>query len=340
MRILLVSQMYPGPDDPDLGAFVAQIERELHAQGHELDRAVIDRRGGLPTKHLRLALAALWRALRFRPDVIFAHFLAPAGVAAALAANASGAPLVLMAHGRDVRNIDALIGMRRATRFATRHARAVIANSAYLRDELIAKLPELDGSVEVIDSGVDLRRFHRADAAEARRRLGWEGEGPFLLFVGTLDERKNVVRLVRAFERLGRGRLALVGDGPLYAALEGSHGVRLVGHVPHDGVAEWIAACEVLCLPSLVEPFGQVLLEAMASERSVVATQVGGPPEFVSGEAGVLVDPTRTEAIEAGLRAACDLPFPNPAARRAAAEHDVRRQAERMAGVLERAAAH
>ena len=54
---------------------------------------------------------------------------------------------------------------------------------------------------------------------------------------------------------------------------------------------EWVAACDVLCQPSLVEPFGVALLEAMAGERSVVATSVGGPPEFVPPEAGVLVDP-------------------------------------------------
>jgi glycosyltransferase involved in cell wall biosynthesis len=76
----------------------------------------------------------------------------------------------------------------------------------------------------------------------------------------------------------------------------------------------------------------------MASERSVVATMVGGPPEFVTEEAGALVDPTSTEAIEIGLRTAAALPSPNRAARAAAAEHDIRRQAERVARVLAAAA--
>jgi len=113
--------------------------------------------------------------------------------------------------------------------------------------------------------------------------------------------------------------------------------VTTVGRVPHERVGDWIAACEVLCLPSTVEPLGQVVLEAMASERSVVATRVGGPPELVPPEAGVLVDPESTEDIAAGMAAAAGLPSPNVAARRAAAEHDVRRQAARMAGVLEKA---
>jgi glycosyltransferase involved in cell wall biosynthesis len=94
----------------------------------------------------------------------------------------------------------------------------------------------------------------------------------------------------------------------------------------------------VLCQPRRVVPFGQAILEALASERSVVATRVGGPPEFVTPGAGVLVDPTSVEAISEGLHAAAELPSPNPAAREAAAPHDVRLQAERVERVLEEAA--
>jgi glycosyltransferase involved in cell wall biosynthesis len=108
--------------------------------------------------------------------------------------------------------------------------------------------------------------------------------------------------------------------------------------VPHEEVARWVAASDVVCQPSLVEPFGQAVLEAMASERSVVATKVGGPPEFVTDEAGVLVDPEHEGSIEAGLRAAAELPTPNPAARAAAAPNDVRLQAETVEAILERAA--
>jgi glycosyltransferase involved in cell wall biosynthesis len=338
MRILLVSQMYPGSRDPDLGAFVAQIERELERQGHSIARAVIDARGGRRSKHAQLAADAVRRARSFSPDVVFAHFLFPAGAAGALASLAAGAPLVTMAHGRDVRNMSAA-AVRAATRLALRRAGAVIANSDFLRRELLAHAPELDGRVEVIDSGVDLERFRGRNACSARERVGWvDGEGPRFLFVGTLDERKNVLRLADAFAGLGNGSLALVGDGPARDALAARPDVRLVGRVTQADVSDWMAACDVLCLPSVVEPFGQVLLEAMASERSVVATRVGGPPEFVPADAGVLVDPTSIEAIREGLRAAAGMPTPNAAARRAAAEHDVRRQGARMAAVLDRVA--
>jgi glycosyltransferase involved in cell wall biosynthesis len=327
--------MYPGRDAPDLGVFVAGLERQLVALGHQLERAVIDHRGGSAVKYGRLGADALKTARRFQPDVVYAHFLAPAGAVAALVSVAVGAPLVITAHGRDVRNIGSIPGVAQATRLACRRAAVVVAVSDYLRRELVTKLPELDGKIEVVDCGVDLTRFRGRDAGAARRSLDWEGDGPFYLFVGTLDERKNPVRLARAFQQLGLGRLAFVGDGPLRPALADIPRTRLVGRIPHARVADWMAACDVLCQPSTVEPFGQALLEAMASERSVVATSVGGPPEFVTPEAGVLVDPESIESIAGGLEAAAELPRPNLAARRASSEHDVRLQARKVASLLE-----
>jgi glycosyltransferase involved in cell wall biosynthesis len=334
MRILLVSPMYPSAAAPDFGAFVKQIADELERQGHELERAVIDRRGGSWAKYARLTSEAVRQARRFRPEVVYAHFLVPGGTAGALAARAARARLVVTAHGRDVRNIGSLFGIGTATRATLSRAR-VIAVSDYLRRELVGKLPALEGRVDVIDCGVDLDRFRGRDAGEARTRVGWDGEEPHYLCLGTLDERKNVVRLADAFSRLGAGSLAFVGDGPLRAQLEGRDRVRLVGRVQHDDVADWTASCDVLCQPSLVEPFGQALLEGMASERPVVATRVGGPPEFVTPDSGVLVDPESIDSIASGLRAAAELPRPNPAARAVAEEHDVRRQAARVAKVLE-----
>jgi glycosyltransferase involved in cell wall biosynthesis len=164
-------------------------------------------------------------------------------------------------------------------------------------------------------------------------------ESPAFVCVGALSERKNVVRLADAFARLGEGSLTFVGDGPLRAQLEGRAGVRIVGRVPHDAVPSLIASADVVCQPSLIEPFGQSVLEAMACARTVVATRIGGPPEFVPPGAGVLVDPTDLEALENALRTAAALPRPNEAARAAAAEHDVKHQARRIEELLERAVA-
>jgi glycosyltransferase involved in cell wall biosynthesis len=326
--------MYPGPDDPDLGVFVANLERELAARGHGLERAVVDSRTGGRARHARLVQDTRRAAKRFDPDVAYAHFLVPAGLAAALATRA---PLVVTAHGQDVANIGDKPGVGAATRYVVRRAAAVIAVSDWLRDRLEAAVPDAHGKTEVIDCGVDLERFAPRDAEEARGALGLSGDGTAFLCVGSLTERKNVLRLARAFERHGEGSLTFVGDGPLRPGLEGREGIRVIGRVGHDELPTWIAASDVVCQPSLAEPFGLATLEAMASARSVVATMVGGPPEFVPPEAGVLVNPLDEDALVSALERAAALPRPNLAARAAAEEHDVRRQAARVEEILLRA---
>jgi glycosyltransferase involved in cell wall biosynthesis len=326
--------MYPGPSAPDLGVFVKQVTDELERAGNDVSRVVIDHRGGSPAKYGGLAARALAEARRFHPDVVYAHFLFPAGAAAAFAARRVGARLVLTAHGRDVRNVGAIPGVATATAASIRRADAVIAVSDFLRRELEAKIPDAEGKVHVIDSGVDLTRFAHRDPAPLRAELGWERPGTHYLCVGTLDERKNVVRLADAFARLDEGSLVFAGDGSLRGQLEGRERVRLLGRVAHEKVADLIAASDVVCQPSLIEPFGQAVLEALASERPVVATRIGGPAELVTPETGVLVDPGSVESIAAGLAAAAELPRPNPRARAIAEEHDVVRQAARVARLL------
>src|SRR5947208_6291769 len=317
--------MYPGAAEPDYGVFVASLADALEARGHEIERVVLTSRGGGRAKYARLAARAFAAARRFDPDVVYAHFLVPTGL---LAGFASRAPLVVTAHGQDVANIGELPGVHTATALLVRRAAAVIAVSDYLRRELERKLPAAAPKLHVVDCGVDLARFPVAPAPPGP---------PSYLCLGSLTERKNVVRLARAFERLGEGTLTFAGDGPLRGELEGRAGIRLLGRVPYEQVPGLVAASRVVCQPSLVEPFGQALLEGLASGRPVVATKVGGPPEFVPRAAGVLVDPADEEALAEALRAAAALPVPNAAARAAAEAHDVNEQARRVEQILEAA---
>src|SRR5579862_4741699 len=133
--------MYPAPDAPDLGVFVEQVERALVARGNEVDRAVLDTRAGGKLRYLTLARRTLAAS---RPDVVYAHFLVPAGLIAALAGRA---PLVV------------------------RRAATVICVSDYLRRELETKLPEAAGKTEVVSSGVDRERFSVQPAPDGPPRF-------------------------------------------------------------------------------------------------------------------------------------------------------------------------
>src|ERR671930_1436169 len=163
MRILLVSQMYPGASEPDYGVFVRGLEEALAARGHTIERAVLTSRAGGKAKYARLAARTIAAARRFRPAVVYAHFLVPTGLLAQLA---SRAPLVVTAHGQDVANVGRIPGVRSATSLVVRRAAAVVAVSDYLRRELERKVPASRDKVEVVDCGVDLDRFRPAPARE------------------------------------------------------------------------------------------------------------------------------------------------------------------------------
>ena len=329
VRILLVSNMYPSRRRPEFGVFVAGIADGLRRRGHEVDEAVLrdDRHGTLrtPSKYALLAARALSMARRGRPDVVYAHYLVPTGLIGIAAAAAARVPLVVTAHGTDVANArrNPLLGM--LTRRVVARSAAVIAVSAYLAE----RLPPGARRVEVIDCGVDTGLFTPAPRA---------GDGPpRYVFVGSLIERKNPRRVLEAFSRLDEGSLTVVGGGPLEQELRAAMraNVRFLGRVAPERVRDELAAADVLVAPSLEEPQGQQVLEALASGRPVVATRVGGPAELVDERCGVLVDPLDVAAIAEGMRAAAMLPVPCAAAVEVAKAHARDVQVARIESLLE-----
>jgi hypothetical protein len=129
------------PGEPGPRQLLVSLVRELEAQGHEVEVAAISRRGGSPVKYARLVSGAVSAARRTRPEVVFAHFLFPAGAAGLAAARAARAPLVVMAHGQDVANLGKVPGVAAATRAVVGRAAAVIANSRWLATRLAERIP-------------------------------------------------------------------------------------------------------------------------------------------------------------------------------------------------------
>ena len=349
LRIMCLSNMYPGPENPDYGAFVEAMCAALERAGHDVERVAISSRshGPLhtPAKYAGLARRALMRTREV--DVIYAHYLFPTGAVAAACGRLLGRPWVVTAHGRDVRNLRSP-RIRGATGAVLAGASSVICVSRYLAAELRASGIALP-PVRIASMGVDLQRFHPMDRTQARARLGLSNE-PTVLAVGGLTERKNPLRLLQAFTRIRdhhRGaRLAFVGDGPLAGALRSGAGrlglagsVVMPGALQNTDVADWMAAADVLAIPSLVEPLGVVALEALASGRPVAATRIGGAAEVV-GRAGALVDPLDPGSIARGVLALLADPPSVETCRTAAAAHSVDRQALRVAEVLAAATHH
>jgi glycosyltransferase involved in cell wall biosynthesis/GT2 family glycosyltransferase len=151
--------------------------------------------------------------------------------------------------------------------------------------------------IEHVHHGVDLELFHPGEEpANPERRAR------SVLYVGSLEYKKGVMILAQAFEQLLRrlpdARLVLIGDGGEEALLRTyftdagiSGSVEWLGRQSRDGVARWMRSVDVLCAPSFGEPYGQNILEALASGKPVVATNAGGHPYLVDHRNGANVKP-------------------------------------------------
>jgi glycosyltransferase involved in cell wall biosynthesis len=171
--------------------------------------------------------------------------------------------------------------------------------------------------VRTVPNGCDLSIFRPVSRDEARRALGIGAEEEMILYVGRLAVAKGLGELVEAFASLASTRpnlrLVCVGEGewrPEWTARlrAGAPEValRLPGVCTPEGVAQWLAAADVFCLPSHAEGCPNVVIEALACQRPVVATAVGGTPDLVDPAHGLLVPPRQPQALAAALREALE----------------------------------
>jgi len=208
-----------------------------------------------------------------------------------------------------------LLAMRPFIPRGARHARAIIAVSAATKRDVVRTLGVPESKVHVIYEAAapHFRPLGRCAAVEAVRRKYGLPES-FILYVGTIEPRKNLVRLFQAFDQLRRqgcrsAALALVGsrgwsDATILASVErlGLNGaVRVLGHAPTEDVVALYNLADVVALPSLYEGFGLPVIEAMACGTPVVTSPNGSLAE-IAGDAAEFVDPTQVESIAAGLQ--------------------------------------
>ncbi len=197
------------------------------------------------------------------------------------------------------------------TRLSARRAKRLIAVSAHAAAETIQLLGVPAERVDVVYHGVDpaFRPLPAPSVADFKQRRGLPER--FVLFVGTLEPRKNLVRLVEAFARVQEPGVQLVlagGKGWLYdtlfarvEALGLQDRVHFPGYVPAEELPWWYNAATVVAYPSVYEGFGLPVIEAQACGVPVLTSNCSSLPE-AAGDGAVLVDPYDVEAIAAALR--------------------------------------
>ncbi|MBI5137827.1 MAG: glycosyltransferase [Nitrospirae bacterium] len=338
--VCLVASSYPSPAAPTRGAFVEDIALGLaHTRPvavvapliYPADPRVEDRRGvavrrfafgsggqllkeygatpvALMVRYMLSGLLCTLSAQRGH-RALFAHWVLPAGVIAALASWLTGKPLLAYAHGSDICVYAEKSALYRLlTRFVLGRSRHVFAVSRDIERRLRGRFGVPAERISVISCGVDTALFSPPPAP-----VPVDAGGPRLLFVGDLVPAKGVRELIAAAGRLRAGghafSLTLIGDGPLRGELEHavaaaglSDRVTLTGTLPRPEVAAWMRRAHCLVLPSHNEGTPVCVMEALSSGMPVVATGVGGIPDQIDAEATGLMVPARdVDALAAAL---------------------------------------
>ena len=275
-----------------------------------------------------LAIAAGWRAARqvareHNAMIMHGHWVIPGG-AIALAA-AGRLPLVVSLHGSDVFVAEKLTPARMVAQRVFRRAAAITACSPDLAERAV-RLGADAARVEVVPYGVDVARFRPDSSARARlrQRLGITDQTVLVVAAGRLVRKKGFEYFIDAIARLPRSLdvvAALAGDGDLRQELRARieaagvpERVHLLGNQPQHEVAAWLAAADIVVVPSVRDDSGNVdglpnlVLEALASGTPLVTTEAGGIGSVVQPDVTAVVVPERAAAAlaEAIQRLATD----------------------------------
>jgi glycogen(starch) synthase len=250
----------------------------------------------------------------YKPDVLHVQCFGPNGAYATAVSQLTGVPLVITLQGETVMDDHDIFErsalMRAALRWGFRRAAAVTACSAFtLADARRFGLAE--GAGKVVYNGVRLDEGDGAGGDDGGD-LPAVPFGRYVLALGRVVEKKGFDLLLLAFAKLERGpELGLVigGEGDALGSLRQlagelgiSESVYFPGRLGRSAVGHLMRAADVFVMPSRLEPFGIVVLEAWREGTAVIATTRGGPAEFVRGGVdGLLVDPSDTDALAAAI---------------------------------------
>lgn len=240
-------------------------------------------------------------------DVVDAEFFYPDGPAARRIAQALGIPYSVKARGADIHYWGHAPGTRGMILQAGREASGLLAVSAAMKADMVALgLPE--GAIRVHYTGCDQNRFAPQDGRDLRAGLGITG--PMLLSVGALIARKRQHLIIEALPLLPGATLVLAGAGDaegqyraLAARLNVTDRVIFAGSLPHDDVPRWLAAADVMVLPSRSEGLANAWVESLACGTPIVICDAGGAAELLTDPAAGRIAPADPAALAKAVTA-------------------------------------
>jgi glycosyltransferase involved in cell wall biosynthesis len=277
MRVLAVTNLYPTPETPGAGTFVAEEIESLRLRGIDVEVMFLNRRRDGPWIYYQLGPALRRKVSEFAPDLIHVMY---GGVMAAEVTRQRGMPPVIVNfHGSDLlgenlsglwRKIISHYGVQCSMKAARRaHGAIVVA-----RNLLTAIDRRVDAKkVRVIPCGINLERFKPLDRRHCQEKLGWSPSDFHVLFVSSSGDPVKRPELARAAtEYLERRR--------------GAVEFHVLSGVRNDEVPIWLNASDVLLVTSKHEGSPTVVKEALACSLPIVSVGVGDIPERIADISG------------------------------------------------------
>lgn len=255
---------------------------------------------------------------QFPFDVVLASWGYPDAVAALRIARRYRCPQVTQLLGSDL-NIVAQMPEVKTLIIDTLSQSARVLTMSQAMADSVEQMGVARSRIVVQHNGVDPARFQVRSRMDNRARLGLPADTRIILYVGNLAQVKGPDVLVSAYARLTtitqhKTLLVFVGDGPMRPSLEATvrqfrlqERVRFVGRRLYAEIPEWIGAADLLCLPSHAEGCPNVVLEAFASGRPVVASAVGAVPDLVTPTRGRVVPAGKVEQLTGALNEALSI---------------------------------
>ena len=250
---------------------------------------------------------------KMRPDVVLNYWLYPEGYASLQVAHSLGIPVIVGARGSDVRRIEEPITRMKVAK-TLRDADYVLTVSEELRRHAL-RLGASENRSRAILNGCDPGVFQRDRRDSFRLQLGIAETDRVVLYVGRLSRVKGLLEVIQAFAALAhedpRLRLVCVGEGSFgnemisrARAVGMEDRMQMPGNLSPEEVARWMTAADLFCFPSYSEGCPNVLIEAISAGCPVVASDVGGIPELVTADCGILVPPRNKARLATALREA------------------------------------
>ncbi len=360
MNVLLITNLYPNPLEPNRGIFTSQLAEKLagisdlrvlsplpwfpnwsilsgfkewYKFAQVPEKATIKNiEVGYPKyvvipklfgflQSFSLYLSLVFKIARMnrekKIDVINAQWMYPDGVAAAYAGKTLGIPVVVSALGCDINlyATNAYPMRRRQIMNTLDYAQQSIAISAAQKEVMAHDLGAQQSRLSVILNGVNQDVFKIRDRGECVKQLSLNAAERYILYVGRLSDEKGIIPLLKAIGILYKEslpadvKLLVVGNGELWDecnVLVNSLGIRekviFKKERPYAEIPTWMGAATLHCLPSYREGCPNVVLEALASGRPVIATRVGSVPEVLNATNGIMAEPGDEKSIAAALR--------------------------------------